>query len=267
MRRFLTTSTILASVLAVTAPASSANRNHLDAPASTHLDTLQRAPASAGVLVYRGVVTDQRTPEASPLFTYERRVEASPEGLRSAHITKDAHGKVIIAEQAELSSAYALKRFDAANRQLGYSGTVVLSENGRHLEYRIVEGGKITTASEDVDAPVVAGPSLHGFILQHWSDLMAGQVVPVRMIVMTKAQTYGFEIRRQSQADGRTSFSVAPSSLLVRLLVAPLTVTFDSATRNVLRYEGRVPPMRAVNGKLENLDARVDYTMNAVSYR
>jgi len=89
----------------------------------------------------------------------------------------------------------------------------------------------------------------------------------VRMIVMTKRETYGFEIRRQSQANGRTSFSITPSSLIVRMLVAPLTVTFDSATRNVVRYEGRVPPMQLVNGKLEALDARVEYTMNVAVYR
>ncbi len=162
---------------------------------------------------------------------------------------------------------YALQRFDATNRQLGYSGSVVLSNDGRRLDYRLLRDGVVTTAAEDVSDPVVSGPSLHGFILQHWDALARGDRLPVRMIVMAKTQTYGFEIRRADTKAGRTSFSITPSDWLVRLALMPLTVTFDSATRNVVRYEGRVPPMRGVDGKLKALDARVEYTMAAAAYR
>jgi hypothetical protein len=34
-----------------------------------------------------------------------------------------------------------------------------------------------------------------------------------------------------------------------------------------VRYEGRVPPMESVDGKLKNLDARVEYTSLAPVYR
>ena len=53
----------------------------------------------------------------------------------------------------------------------------------------------------------------------------------------------------------------------MRLIVAPLTLTFDTTTRNVVRYEGRVPPMQAQAGKLKALDARVDCVMNLPVYR
>jgi hypothetical protein len=64
----------------------------------------------------------------------------------------------------------------------------------------------------------------------------------------------------------RRSFSVTPSRWLVRLAIAPLAVTFDSATRSVVRYEGRVPPMRDDGGRLRTLDARVEYVMAAAAY-
>jgi hypothetical protein len=161
----------------------------------------------------------------------------------------------------------ALRRFDAANRQQGYSGSVVVSREGRHLAFTLVRDGKVQTASEDVQHPVVSGPSLHGFILQHWDRLAAGEKVPVRMIILSRLESYGIDIRRQRDADGRTTFQLTPSNLLVRLVVAPLAVTFDSATHNVVRYEGRVPPMKAEGAKLVDLDARVDYTMNVPVYR
>jgi hypothetical protein len=54
---------------------------------------------------------------------------------------------------------------------------------------------------------------------------------------------------------------------LVRLIVASLAVTFDSATRNVVRYEGRVQPTKPEGGRLVDLDARVDDTMIVPAYR
>jgi hypothetical protein len=44
-------------------------------------------------------------------------------------------------------------------------------------------------------------------------------------------------------------------------------VVFDANTKAVVRYEGRVPPMENVSGKLKDLDARVVYTPVASSYR
>jgi hypothetical protein len=221
----------------------------------------------AGVPIYEGAVFTLRSPGSTPLFRYERRVADTASGLTAAHVTRDPEGDVIIVESARVTPAYALERFDASNRQLGYSGSVVVSPDGRHLQYRLEQHGKVTTANEEVRDPVVSGPSLHGFILAQWDTLAAGQAVPVRMIVMTKLQTYGFEIRRAAQADGRTTFSITPSSLLVRLAVPPLAVVFDTTTHHVVRYEGRVPPMQTVGGKLRDLDARVDYTMAVSAYR
>lgn len=256
----LATSLAAAAALAPSAP-------KLEEAAALHLEGLARAPESAGTLIYRGSVVPQDEPGTRPVFTYERRVAEAAGGIVSSHITTDANGEVIIAEQARMASNYALGRFDAANKQQGYSGSVVVSREGRHLEFTLVRGGKVRSASEDVQHPVVSGPSLHGFILQHWDSLAAGEKIPVRMIVLSRLETYGFDISRQHEADGRTTFRITPSSPLVRLVVAPLAVTFDSATRNVVRYEGRVPPMKPEGGKLVDLDARVDYTMNVPVYR
>jgi hypothetical protein len=257
-----------AAVVAVAAATTAdAPATTLDAAGAAHLAALQAAPHTAGERIYRGSVVALRSPAAPALFSYERRVMSSAEGLASVHITQDPSGKVIVAEQARVGPDFSLRRFDAVNAQLGYSGSVVVSPDGRHLEFRLNQGGKLSTASEDVLDPVVSGPSLHGFILRHWDVLASGEPVPVRMIVLAARTTYGFDIRRAVQDAGRTTFSITPSSGLVRLAVAPLSVTFDSTTRNLLRYEGRVPPMQEIAGKLEALDARVDYQMDAATYR
>jgi len=261
------TLTIVAAVAVFTAGAG-ASRAALDSAAAEHLRSLDGAPDSAGTLIYRGTVFAQRDPAAGPLYTYERRLAGDAQGLVASHLTRDPQGRLIIAEQAQFTPSYDLRRFDVANAQGGFAGSAELVDGGRRLAYRLVENGRISTASEDVTGPLVSGPSLHGFVLNHWEELSAGKGLAVRMIVMTKKTTYGFIVRRvAAREDGLATFSITPDSLLVQLIVAPLTVSFDPATRHLVRYEGRVPPQRELGGRLADLDARVDYTMIAASYR
>lgn len=251
----------------MTATAITADASAPDSGAAALLDQLWQAPEAAGALIYRGTVYAKRAPDAAPLFSYERRVDGTPGGLRAHHITLDPSGAVIIYEAAQVNPDYTLQRFEAINRQQGYTSSVLVTREGRHLEYRLTRNGRTSVASEDLVDPVVTGPSLHGFILQQWSALAAGKVVPVRMVVMTKMETYGFDVRMGAQANGQTSFFITPSNWLIRMVVAPLTVTYETGTKNVVHYEGRVPPQQLIDGKLKDLDARVNYVMHVATYR
>jgi hypothetical protein len=225
------------------------------------------ALAAAALPIYEGRVYQTSSAGAArPAFVYERRVVIGDDGdIRASHLTREPGKRaIVIDETAHVTSAYTLRRFVADNRQQGYRGRVSVSVDGRRLDYELRrDDGRVVRKSEAIDAPAVAGPSLHGFILQHWDPLVSGEKVNVRMIVLGKTATYGFRIALHSQGGGRTAFSVTPTNWLVRLALAPLTVAFDTRTRHVLRYEGRVPPLLVVNGKAREFDARVDYTMQS----
>lgn len=236
-------------------------------PAVVNLDALRQSPESAGALVYRGDTFAQHTPTGSPLYRYERRVLSTSSGLIASHLTSDQTGRVIIAETSVVSPSYALRRFEVANSQAGFAGSVEISKDGRHLEYQLNYNGAVSTASEDVSDPVVSGPSLFGFILKNWDPLTAGATLPVRMLVIQDKTSYGFDLKFERLVNGQASFTLTPSSFLIRLAVAPLRVVFDATSKTAVRYEGRVPPMENVSGKLKDLDARVVYTSMASSYR
>lgn len=231
------------------------------------LEALQASPESAGTLVYRGETFTQRTPAGAPLYRYERRVMTAPDGLTASHITSDPAGRVIIVESALVSPNYDTQRFEATNQQSGFTGSVQISNGGRHLEYELNDNGKVSTASEDVFDPVVCGPSLFGFILKNWEPLMAGTSMPVRMVVLKEKTNYGFDLKFDKVVNGQASFTITPSSFLIRMAVAPLRVVFDASTKKAVRYEGRVPPMENVSGKLKDLDARVEYAPMSPAYR
>ena len=231
------------------------------------LEVLQASPESAGALVYRGDTFTQRTPAGAALYRYERRVLTAPNGLTASHITSEPAGRVIIVESALVSPHYDTQRFEATNQQSGFTGSVQISNGGRHLEYELNDNGKVSTASEDVFDPVVCGPSLFGFILKNWEPLMAGTSMPVRMVVLKEKTTYGFDLKFDKVVNGQASFTITPSSFLIRMAVAPLRVVFDASTKRAVRYEGRVPPMENVSGKLKDLDARVEYAPMSAAYR
>lgn len=247
--------------------ASGLSHAQLDAAGNAQLAQQRQSPGSAGILIYRGTTFSLKAPTAEPLFRYERRVGTTPHGLSASHATSDPKGELLIVEKAEYNPGYELQRFEVANNQGGFSGSVLVSADGHQLQYNLNDNGKISTSKEDVSEPVVTGPSMFGFILKNWDSLKAGNTIPVRMVVLREKTTYGFDVRFEQEANGRTSFSIVPSSFIVRLAIAPLRVVFDSTSRNARRFEGRVPPMESVAGKFRDLDARVDYTMVASSYR
>jgi hypothetical protein len=264
--RLLSLSSLAAAVVAALAACGTPATTALDRVDAQALDAFKETPDRAGALIYQGAVFPLGQAAAPQVFTYERRVRATRDGLASSHITRDTNGDVVVVESAQFSPSYEVTRFEAIHREAGYRGSVVVTD-GRHLQFELNEGGKVSTATEVVRDPVVTGPSLHGYILDHWEALARGATLPVRMVVMSKKQTYGFEIQREGDAAGRAAFSIRPTSFLVGLMVDPLRVEFDPSTHNVVRYIGRVPPMQRVDGKLRALDARVEYTMNVPVYR
>lgn len=239
----------------------------LDSDSNSWLDALDAQPELAGELIYRGTTYALAEPDGQSLFAYERRVLSTPTSMTATHLTRDPSGELLIAEAAQLSADYQLQRFTTDNRQSGFSGEVAVSADGRQLRYSLNDQGELSRAEEPISAPAVTGPSMHGFILAHLDELQAGHELPIRFVVLREKQTYGFVIRHEQTRKGQSTFSITPSNWLVRWFIAPLKVVFDSQRKTVLNYEGRVPPQQNVDGKLRDLDARVEYVSVAATYR
>lgn len=237
----------------------------LPAPAEARLQALQAHPALAGDRVYRADVFPPGEPGTAPLFVYARHVQALGSDLVASHLTYLPGGELIIEERVTSSAGHVFKRFDVANRQTGLFGSVTLDAGQSQLRF---EGpDKTRQKNERVSAPVVAGPNLHGHILQNWDNLANAARLPVRLVVLARMETLGFTIHRVESHNGFTTFQITPRHFLMRLVVSPLRVVFDNATRRVARYEGRVPPMRRTGTRLVDLDAVVDYHWDTDRYR
>ena len=212
--------------------------------------------ATEGDLVYRGTVF---AGDAPAQLVYERRVQRSSDGWISSHVTMRRTGEPVLLHRAVHSSDYALRRFDSIQGQTGDVAHVVV--DGDRVELSTRSG---RSRLERTTLPVVVGPTLFGFVLQHFDALVGGEAIPIRFAAVEQARTYGFTLRRVASDVRETKIEVRADSWLVRAAIAPMTITFDTATRRVVRYEGRVPPLRD-DGR--PLDARVEYDFVASTYR
>ena len=212
-----------------------------------------------GTLVYRGSVFAPDDP-ATPRMSYERRVKDGAHN-ESSHLTRWPSGEPMLLHRATHSEAYEVSAFEVISAQTGVSGEMRVEDS--RVSFSVTTNGRTQTRSEPRRQPVVVGPTLFGVALRHWDALVAGEPGPLRFAVVERLRTYAFTLRHLSSDAETTSFELRADQRLVRASVPPMVITFDTQTRRVVRYQGRVPP----KDQGRDLDARVEYTFFVDRYR
>jgi len=98
------------------------------------------------------------------------------------------------------------------------------------------------------------------FLAAHWEQLDRGDKVACRCVVLSRRETVGFIIRKESQTQwhGREVLilKMEPSSLLISALVNPLHFVIEkNAPHHVLQYSGRTTPKSGSPGHWTDLEA------------
>ena len=229
-----------------------------------------RTPVAADVTgrgrrIYVGRVFPLAGRATEPTYVYERRVAPAERGLRSTHVTRDRAGEVVLADSAVHGADYTLHRYTLHRNQLGQTGTIRVQ--GDAVSFRRVDAdGEVDTAVEHVEAPVAVGPTLVGVIHERLEALRAGRVIPVRLAVLDRLETIGFELESVPAPAGQTRIRMTPSSFLIGLVVDPVHFTFESSTGRLVRLEGRVPTKVRDGDEWADFDARVEYRFDVEAY-
>jgi hypothetical protein len=229
--------------------------------------TLDDAITQRGAPIYVGTVYPRKGND--PTYVYERRVEAAGPDFVSTHVTRDLAGTIQLAETALHTPAYDLRSYTLHANQLGQRGSIAV--DGTRVTFRVEQDGKTRTKTEQQSAPVVVGPTLVGYMFRHLDELRHGATLPVRMAILDRLETIGFELERVTAADNQTRIRMRASSWIVRLAVDPIYFTFDTPTGKLARIEGIVPTKIRTRGwrgeRWSDFDARVEYQFVADAYR
>lgn len=132
------------------------------------------------------------------------------------------------------------------------------------LTFATTRGDEVSTSVEPPGLPVVVGPTLFGYILEHWDGLLAGDDVEVRFAAVDRGRSYAFTLRLAERDDTTVGIEMRASSFFVRLGVDTIRFDFDARTRRIRHYRGPVPP------RLEDMsafDAEVGYTFVSADFR
>jgi hypothetical protein len=223
-----------------------------------------------GETIYFGRVFPLKSASAEPFFVYERRVAVDVDSaLVSTHLTRDPSGNIALAESAKHSPDYALFDYTLHRNQLGQTGTIHVERD--QVTFRLrgerEREGEGRSAVETQAGDVVVGPTLVGYIVRHFEALRSSKVLSVRLAVLDRLETIGFELEKVAAEPGQLRVRMTASSFIYRLVVDPLYFTFEASTGKLVRLEGRVPPKVAAGSSWEDLDARVEYRFVASTYR
>jgi hypothetical protein len=222
---------------------------------------LEQGADQYGDLIYSGSVALK--PGAPPTFRYVRRVQQTEGGVTASHLTCEASSEqALVLQRATSSVGGSLRSFREIHRQTGRVSTVEVRDDGS-ASYSVEHGGTVSRRSEGPGAPVVVGPTLFGHVLTNWDALLSGRKLEVRFAAADRGRSYPFELSLASSDLKRTVIRFEASDWIVRLAMKPMFLEFDTASRKIVRYTGRVPPR--VDGK--DIDAIVDYVQASDTYR
>ncbi|MEQ1566633.1 MAG: hypothetical protein ABMA64_13410 [Myxococcota bacterium] len=225
---------------------------------------LRSAGSSTAGLVYEGAVA-RRDTEGPTLFRYERRVEDRVDDQRSSHLTRTADGAPVVLQQAVHTPLYELVSFREVNQQTGLVGQVDVGPDGT-ATFRTLVDGRSRLRVEPPGEPLLAGPTLFGFVLQRWDSLLAGRSLRFRFLVAERRRSFRFELKRVEGPPGTICFEMSPIDPFLALAVPRAELVFDE-DRNLLRYSGAVPPREENGDHLKRLDATVTYERATERFR
>ena len=90
-----------------------------------------------------------------------------------------------------------------------------------------------------VPEPAVVDGGFNTFIKAHWNKLMGGKRVPFSFVAPNRLDYFAFEAVPEDSRDKDTrSFLIRPENKALRLLVDPIRVTYDVASRRMTEYRG-----------------------------
>lgn len=221
----------------------------------------------AGEAIYFGSVYPLADDTQPRTYVYERRVAEHGDSVVSTHITRDPAGRIVLAESATHAPDYTLTEYTLHGNQLGQSGSIRVE--GDAVVFHRIDGARERRKVERGahGGAIVVGPTLVGFITRHLSALRAGERIPVRLAILERLETLGFELRGERTASGETRVRMKPTNVLIAMMVDPIDTTFDAESEKLVRLRGRVPPKVRDGKRLRDFDARVEYEYVAAEYR
>ncbi|SBS29909.1 hypothetical protein MAQ5080_01537 [Marinomonas aquimarina] len=130
------------------------------------------------------------------------------------------------------------------------------------VEYREKSDSVVFDKRIKVNEHLLVDAGFDRYVKLHWDALVQNQKREIEYLVPSRLTTVGFEVGRVECLSGTPEeavcFAIAPTSWFVSLAVDPITVAYDPATQNLLRFNGR-GNIASSSGKYQTVDIHYQY--------
>ncbi len=127
---------------------------------------------------------------------------------------------------------------------------------------RVAEDGSETISSNTdvaIDSKTVIDASFHRYILDYWDQLLDRKTVKINFLQIDRARLVPLKIKNiRCDTSGSTCFRISFDNFLLQGIVPSIYLQYDSASKNLLRYNG-IGPITEMNGKAMPIDIVYDY--------
>jgi hypothetical protein len=169
-----------------------------------------------------------------------------------------------------------LVSFASDEFQTGEKGIATLRADPGHPGQRIINfeytaspgaGTKKSTETERADMETLIDDMIPGFIVTHWNELMKGSPAKFRYIVLSRLETVGFRLIKDSETTRHgkpvVKIKMEPTSFIIAQLVDPLYFIVEKdGQHRILQYLGRTTPVVKNGNKWKELDADTVFEWN-----
>jgi len=155
---------------------------------------------------------------------------------------KDPKGKLLAKRKLTFSGSNEHPNYRLDVLKMGYyEGAEVVEGNVKVFNYDVVTRKELSKTLA-VTAPYVIDGGLSYFIKKKWTQIMTGKAVSFNFVVPARLDYYRFRVRKISTFEdgGRKAVlvSLEPDHFILRSLIDPIKITYDVASKRIIRYEG-----------------------------
>lgn len=125
---------------------------------------------------------------------------------------------------------------------LGESGFAEV--RGKSLFASYTRSGKTKSEELPIEENLLLGDRIVDYILEHFSELKGGARLRIRIFVLDRFDTFGFELQIKETSEQEVQIQIKPTSILISAFVSPVIFTYQ------LRA-GSPPTLRRVVGNIK----------------
>ncbi len=209
------------------------------------------AGAEDGVHQFYGHAYDLKTGKYIYTEVHEQRIEKDLWTAGSiAYFAPD--GSMLAYKTLDFSQDPLIPVYRMDMKKSGYMESITSAGSSIVMAKRVEKGAPEEREEITKKPPMVADSGFHSFLVANFPSLLAGKKLNFKFVVAGNLDAFKFSAQRieDGRVDGKvvSRFRIKPDSML-SLLVDPLEVSYDVASKKLVEYRGISNVHDPVTGK------------------